>query len=631
MFVKNPMIRTKIRAACPGARSVAAVFRLLFAGAFGASAQDAVPGVLSGVGTDASRVQGAALNRSVAPADESGTPRVAPPDASAVPDSDPGPFRALRAVRLLGDIGFAEARGLQAKIESVLLNGENHSLISADAALSGIRGELIGAGYYLATLSVPQDAYDEDAGALAVRVGAGYAGDVSVVFPERDGGDGRWFSKDQIGRRFSDFTTNEVFNYRTLHRRLSDINGHPDLTLDTHIQVRSAVEGEGDARRVERYADLNLTAKESFPFHAMLEINNHATKELDDWQAQLTLQYLNLTRADDVLTLSHGITLNGELRSFSASYMRPHHLGKGGATTVYGGYSDLGSENVVPRINLDGAGRFAGFAESFNLVDTEGSLLSLSAGILYRRIEDRFSADIYDQSVTIQERDVSVLPLTVSLSYSTRKPDALRGRNFATLSGICNLRAGGDDDLGLMWLGAKEHYAIARLQLARLQTLFAGRDETLNPARRWTLLLKADGQWSPDPLIPAEKLFLGGCHTVRGYTSKCALGDSGIYGSAELRTPILLDPLTRLFRGKGQSPLDRWQALVFVDAGYAALQDALPGSVDGETMLSVGVGLRLAVTPHSQFRLDYGIPLLDIDADDHSKSGAFYFSGQLQF
>ena len=628
MPMKKTLTTLRIRVS----HSLAIIFCALLALSFCVFAQDTVPGTLSGVGTSGSQAVSAALNKSAAPADRSATPQVSPPAVPAAPANDPGPFWALQAVRLVGDLEFAEAQGLQAKVESALLTGVKVSLVSADAALAGLRKDLVEAGYYLASLSLPPGAYDEATQTLTLRVGAGYIGKVSVAFPERDGEDGRWFSTAQIERRFSDFTTNEVFNYRRLHRRLSEINGHPDLTLDTQIKVRSVIEGEKDARRVERYADLNFTAKESRPFHAMLEVNNYATDELDNWQSQLTLQYLNLTRADDVLTVSPGITLNGNLWSVATSYMRPHQLHKGGATTIYGGYSDLESDNVVPHIDLEGTGWFAGLVESFKLIDTEGSLLSLSGGILYRYIEDQFSAHLNNQSLTLQARNASVLPLTVSLSYSDREADALRGRNFITLSGIYNLWAGGDSGLDKMWYGAEEHYTIARLQVARLQPLFASRDAKSNPIHQWTLFLKAETQWSPDPLIPAEKLFLGGFNTVRGYTPKCVLGDSGIYGTAELRTPILLDTVTHLFRSKEKAatPIDRAQFLVFLDAAYTKMEDPLPGAIESETMLSTGFGLRLALTPYSQFRFDYGIPLIDIDSDDDS-SGAFYVSGQLQF
>jgi hemolysin activation/secretion protein len=582
-----------------------------------------VPGVLSGVGTDASRADAAALGKSAAaPQDKAPAPKAAPPVAAA--DANVANVRDVASVVVVGDTAFAEAQRIGPAVQQAIAGGQ-----TAAEALVSVRQQLIDAGFYLVRLT---PAYAAASRTLSVKVEAGVFGKVNVAFKDRDGEDGRWFSKKQIGRRFSDLKEGETFDYRALYRRLSEINASPDLTLDTHIKIRSAVEGEGDSRRVVRYADLDLSAKESFPLHVMLEVNNYATEELDDWQAQATFQYLNLTKADDVLTLSPGITLNGDLMTFAASYLRPHDFWKGGSHTLYAGWSDLDSDNIVPRIDLEGSGWFIGAVESLKLIDTDRRSLSLSGGILYRYIEDQFSAHLDGQSLTLQERNVSVLPLTLSLSYADlTSNDPLGGRNFATLSGVYNIWAGGDNDLGQMWFGAEEHYTIARLQLARLQPLFGGRGARDNPVRQWTLYLRAEAQYSPDPLIPAEKLFLGGYHTVRGYTAKCALGDSGVYGTAELRTPILLDPVTHLFRdGNGAAPRDRWQFLVFLDAGYAEMEDALPGSIDGETMLSAGAGLRLAVTSHSQFRLDYGVPLVDIDVDDDN-SGAFYFSGQLQF
>ena len=592
-------------------------------GALCAFAQDVpVPGVLSGVGTDASRTDATALNAAAAPKGKADVPRLAPPDAavanaaSAIAGSD------VATVALAGDSAFAKTHKLHSRITQALSDNA-----SVGDALRAVNKDLIAEGFYLARLT---PAYDAAAKALTVHVETGVFGNVNIAFENSETGTGRWFSKRQIEQRFSDFTSGGAFDYAALYRRLAEINASPDLTLDTHIAVRSAFEGEGDDRHVTRYADLNLVVKESIPFHAMLEVNNYATEELGDWQGQLTLQYLNLTHADDVLTLSPGMTLNGDLKTVAASYLRPHHLWKGGNTTFYGGYSDLDSSDVVPRIDLEGSGYFGGAVESFKLISTDRRTLSISAGLLYRYIEDQFSAHLKGQTYNLRKRNVSVLPLTVSLSYADLvSNDPLGGRNFATLSAIYNIASGGDNDMDQMWYHAEENYTIARLQLARLQPLFGGHEK--NPSSQWTLFLRAEAQYAPDPLIPAEKLFLGGYHTVRGYTSKCALGDSGAYGSAEFRTPILLDPVSHLFFSKSDAPRDRWQFLVFMDAGYAEMQDPLPGSVDAEAMLSVGVGLRLALTRYAQFRFDYGIPLLDIDMDDGNKTGAFYVSGQLQF
>ena len=580
-----------------------------------------VPGVLSGVGTDATRGAATALNNAAALQSDAATPQLAPPGSEAF--AAVASAREVSEIVFTGDTAFAEKQKLRDRILDAVSAGA-----TVGEAFRTIHESLIHDGFYLARLSPD---YNEASKTLTVRVETGAFGDKSVVFINRETENGRWFSKRQIERRFADLAPGDTFNYRQLYRRLSEVNASPDLTLDTHITVRAAADDDG---QVMRYADLGFTVKERFPFHAMLEVNNYATEELGDWQAQLTLQYLNLTRADDVLTLSPGMSLNGDLLTLAGSYMRPHHLWKGGATTLYGGYSQLDSKDIVPRIDLEGTGWFGGLMESFKLVDNDSYLLSLSAGLMYRYVEDQFTARSGNESLKLQKRNVSVLPLTVSLAYSDRSPDFLRGRNFAALSGIYNIWAGGDNTLEEMWYGAPDHYTIARLQLARLQPLFGFRDAKANPIHQWTLFLKAEGQYSPDPLIPAEKLFLGGFQTVRGYTTKSVLGDSGVYASAEFRTPILLDTLGQFipFGKEGvRTPLDRIQFLVFLDAGYAQQEDPLPGSFKNEKMLSCGAGMRFALTSYSQFRFDYGIPLVKIDSDENNSSGMFYVSGQLQF
>lgn len=591
-------------------------------------AQDApVPGVLSGVGPDASLAGADVLKKSTAPRKKTTTSKVKPPKVRAVQEKN-GSIWIVKKITFTGDIEFAESQKLRERIMKAIAsdNGKTRKM-SVDQALKTIRGELLHDGYYLVKIN---RGYEEATKTLNVKVDAGVFGGVKVTFKDCDGVDGRWYSKRQIERRFSDLKKGDTFNYRTLYRRLSEVNASPDLTLDTHISVRSDDENEESNRQI-RYADLSLAVQESFPLHAMLEFNNYATDELDNWQSQLTLQYLNLTRSDDVLTISPGMTLNGDLRTVAASYLRPHHIYKGGASTVYGGWSDLDCDNVVPRIDLQGTGWFSGFVESFKLIDTDDSLLSLSGGVLYRYIEDQFSANLNGRTYSLQERNASILPLTVSLSYSDRSPDFLSGRNFAVLSGVYNLWTGGDNDLDQMWYGAEDNYMIARFQLARIQPLFGDRDANDDLVHQWTLFMRAEGQYSPEPLIPAEKLFFGGYRTVRGYTPKCTLGDSGAYGTAEVRTPILLDTAAHLFREKSAIPLDRTQFVVFFDAGYAQQEDPLPGAIDNETMLSAGAGMRLAVTSYSQFRFDYGVPLVDIDSDDDDSEGAFYVSGQLQF
>jgi len=593
----------------------------------GLYAQQEVLGPMSGVGGEARRVEQQALSTA--------RPVAAPRNAGAVPPppapsangngKEAGPAWVISAINLTGDLTFAAKMNVKAELEAGLVGTEPRTQQAVHETLRKIFSKFIDKGYYLARVSLPRNPYSEQAKTLTVFVEEGLFGNVKIRFADgRE--DGRWFSHDQIARKFKDLVPGQTFNYKLLYDDLSEVNSHPDLTIDTKIAVRKPLEGEGDSRRVVRYADLDLTAKESLPFHAVLDFNNYGMEAIDEWQTSLTLQYLNLTKADDVLTVSPAMSLDSSLMSLAGSYMRPHDIWKGGATTVYGGWSDLSTDEIVPNIDLEGTGWFMGLVHSYKLWDDEDRLVSLSAGIVYRYIEDQFSAF----NTSLQERDVSVLPLSVALSYSERRADAFYGRNFATLQGIYNLMAGGDNDLEDMWVGADDNYMIGRLQLARLQPLFGSLDSMQRQVHQWILFLKAEGQYASTPLIPAEKLALGGFNTVRGYQTKGYLGDNGVYGTAELRSPILLDMISSTVgRHPTSTPLDRLQFVAFTDFGLLEFIDPLPGVDENETLLSAGAGVRLAMTKYSQLRFDVGVPLASASGDDDSSE--YYLDWQLQF
>ena len=551
----------------------------------------------------------------------------------------------VKGVRVYGSREFGERVGLDKRVLKLLEGEEVRTVGDVLNALKSVQQELMNEGYYLVQLSLPiKDVYMPEDGTVGVLVDEGRFGQLSLHFygdgvvthaegiaeeasAMRD--DGTWYSRDQLLRRFRKIKPGETFDYARLRSALSDVNAHPDLVVDTSIAVRRDFEGDrkNNDRRIARYADLDLMVSEAFPFHAIWEVNNYGMEEIEEWQTSLTLQYLNLTKHDDVLTVSPSISFNGELMSFAASYLLPHHWWKGGNTTLYGGWSYLDTDNVVPRLDLEGIGWFIGLQHSEYLVENDNHLLMASAGLLWRYIEDQYTA--YGHK--LNKRDVSVMPVSIALSYTRRTPDALGGRNFATLQPvICAATAG--DDLDAMWTNADDNYWILRWQLARLQPLFGWYDTTRKKdLHQWTLFSKLEGQITSDVLIPTEKLSLGGYNTVRGYHSRGYLGDSGVYGTFELRTPILVDACASLFSDReGKSPFDRIQGVVFTDYGYTRYNDLPSGYDDDEWLWSVGFGLRTAMTKYCQARLDVGIPCHDGNNDDDDDVEV-YFSVQFQY
>jgi len=568
-----------------------------------------------------------------APPADSGrkTPEVAkPPVEDKKSAEDATAIGPVKSVRVLGDVEFAQRSDIDIpnRILAELAGDGSRTAGEIRDAIAKVRKDLMDKGYYLLRITLARrNAYTPGLGQLAVLVDEGRFGRVTISFVG-DREDGTWFSRDQMEYRFRNIVENEPFDYSRLRNILSEVNSHPDLVVDTAIDVRKPIEGEGENRRVVRYADLGLTVHESMPIHGIWEINNYGMEEIEEWQTSLTFQYLNLTKHDDTLTVSPSVSFNGELASFAASYMLPHRWWRGGNTTLYGGYSYLDTEDVIPRLDLEGTGWFVGLMHSENLIDDDVRLLALQAGLLVRYIDDRYTA----LGHKLNERDATVFPLSLALSYTGRKADFIGGRNFATIQALVNTGTAGDD-LDEMWTGADEHYWIARAQVAHLQPLFGITDA--NHAGRelhqWTLFTKVEGQYTDNTLVPTEKLSLGGFNTVRGYHARGYLGDWGLYGTTELRTPILVDSMASLFGDrKGKTPFDRLQLVAFTDFGYTRYNDLPRGYDDDEWLWSAGVGFRAALTKYMSARCDVAFPIHDgnnRDDDDFE----VYLSVQFQF
>ena len=535
-------------------------------------------------------------------------------------------FGEIAAVNVFGSKEFAGKVGIAERLLEELKGEGAKTAGDVGKAIAKVRKDLMKEGYYLLRISlVREKAYDPSTKILSVLVDQGSFGKLTISFDGKD--EGSWFSSRQIQRRFKDIEEGQVFDYTRLRSQLFDANSHPDLTIDTSIAVRKPIEGEGNDKRIARYADLNLDVHESFPIHGVWEVNNYGMEEIEEWQTSLTMQYMNLTKHDDVLTLSPSMSFGAEMFSLAASYMLPHEWWLGGNTTLYGGWSRLDVDGIVPRLDLEGTGYFVGLQHSENLYNTMRHQLAVSAGVLWRYIEDQYTALGYK----LNERSASILPASLALSYTGKKADFLGGRNFATIQGVFNIMNAGDS-LDELWTGSDEHYWIARWQLARLQPLFGWYDaKTDQDLHQWMIFLKLEGQYTADTLIPVEKLSLGGYNCMRGYRTRGYLGDYGVYGTGELRTPILVDGISSVFGDRtDKTPIDRLQFLCFCDYGIANYNHLPSGYDDNEFLCSFGVGARMAVTKYSQMRCDLAFPVADgnnSDDDDFE----LYVGVQFQF
>lgn len=121
------------------------------------------------------------------------------------------------------------------------------------------------------------------------------------------------------------------------------------------------------------------------------------------------------------------------------------------------------------------------------------------------------------------------------------------------------------------------------------------------------LLLRTNAQVANRPLLALEQFGTGGLGSVRGYRQDQLLTDSGFFASAELRLPI--------------ARIRKWDSVLqltpFIDFGKGWNQGDDPNP-EPSNLLSLGIGLRWQVSDRLTARIDWGIPLVDVEFEGNS-------------
>jgi len=117
--------------------------------------------------------------------------------------------------------------------------------------------------------------------------------------------------------------------------------------------------------------------------------------------------------------------------------------------------------------------------------------------------------------------------------------------------------------------------------------------------------------------LPIEQFGISGSDTVGDYRQDAVLADSGIFGSAELWYPIL-------HTGDKQGVL---QVTPFVDFGKVWTNSGGRATLEANTLLSAGLGLRWQYGKRWNARGGGGIPLIGVKSSDRSwQERGMYFS-----
>jgi hemolysin activation/secretion protein len=336
--------------------------------------------------------------------------------------------------------------------------------------------------------------------------------------------------------------------------------------------------------------DIDLNVEDKLPLHGSLELNNRYSSNTTELRLNGGLSYSNLFQLGHTAGVNFQVAPENtnDALVFSGYYLARVSNGMSlmvQATKQNSDISTLGGAAV------GGRGEILGLRALYDLPSTQNFYQNFSLGIDYKN----FSEDIVIGKDTISS-PIEYYPISANYGASW-----LAEKGFTEFNSSLNfhLRGMGSEkiDYDNKRYNADGSYAFIRSDLAHTHDLWAGSQ----------VYGKIQGQLSSQPLINGEQIAGGGLGTVRGYLEATALGDNGVFGTVELRSPSLIGMASKA----GTTSPTEWRFHAFADGGLLDMYDPLPSQQSRFNFASVGAGTRIKVLNHYNGSLDAALPLID--------------------
>jgi len=368
------------------------------------------------------------------------------------------------------------------------------------------------------------------------------------------------------------------------------------LRLDPLI---AGVSAELSAGSRPELSILDVKVTEAEPFSAQINLDNGRSPSVGDFRRGVQFGYANLSGLGDSIGGSYTNT-NGS-NAFDLSYTLPINPQNGTISFTYGKATSNVVEPPFDRVDITGNSQSFQLTARQPLFQTPTQEFALGLTASRQDSQTTLLGEAFPLSPGADERgQTRISALRFFQDYTTRNPvEVFAARSqFSVGLGIFNatINQEAPDSRFLVWRGQAQYVR--------------------NLAPETLLLTRLDVQFADRTLVPLEQFALGGLRSVRGYRQDALLTDNGIFGSAELRLPVLRVP----------EWLGLLQIVPFVDFG-TTWNGSGKSNPQFSTLFSPGLGLQLLLGDRFTARLDYAIPAIDTNSNGQSlKKNGIYFS-----
>jgi hemolysin activation/secretion protein len=346
---------------------------------------------------------------------------------------------------------------------------------------------------------------------------------------------------------------------------------------------------------------LRVEVTEADSFDVDLSLDNGRSPNIGSIRRQISLSEGNLLGIGDRIQASYANTEGSN--SFDLSYslpVSPHNT----RLNFRGGISDSRVVDDLFRVlDISSDAHYYEVGVTHPLIETPGQELSLGLNLSHKENQTRLGID-----------DIGPYPLSPGAdSNGETRVTALRfSQDWTTRSQRHVLAARSQFNLGVDFLNATRNDG----DLPDSQFFYwRGQGQWVKLLGENSLFfLRGDLQLAADSLLSSEQFGLGGQQSVRGYRQDALLLDNGATLSAEARFPILRFSENSLV-----------QITPFLEAGTGwSHKNTPPGN---NVLVGTGFGLLWQQGDDLTTRLDWGIPLVDIDSPGNSlQDSGIYFS-----
>lgn len=352
--------------------------------------------------------------------------------------------------------------------------------------------------------------------------------------------------------------------------------------------------------------DVNLKVKDTLPWHGSAEFNNRYSYGTPELRLNIASSYDNLWQLGHSIGGSYQTApqLPSAVQNWNLFYTA--RIPSVDWLRLNVSYGQQNSISTLPSGGSSGGsslgnGNTAGFRFLAALPSEQNFSQSMSAGIDFKHVDQVTQISQVSSGANVNDQPLDYWPVRLNYnavwapSNSVTLLDA--GLSFgirgAALS-FGNSSYGNENEIASAKFGADGGFILLNGSLSHTHDLPLGLQ----------VFGKVQGQVSPEPLIYTEQYSGGGLDSCRGYLESTVVGDSGVFGSLELRSPLLLP---------GKAGINEWRVYAFLDGG--AVSNVTPSGSSNVVapsfnLASYGFGSRIKMLSYLNGSVDLGIPMI---------------------